>query len=385
MPRKKQHRTPGLRWRNEVWHIEKRTRFAPSGWIRESTGTSDRSEAERYLIRRLADLEREAQQLDAGHHTFDEAGRRYLSEIVSLSSAEDVALHLSQLLPFIGSLRLEEVHDGTLTEFIRHELERGLAPKSVNNAIGVVSAVLNRAAKVWRDERGRPWLRQAPPRLTRLALRGHRRRPYSLTWDEQDKLIRELPRHLQDMALFKVNTGCREQEVCQLQWDWEIAIPDASLSVFVIPAYVGGKQLVKNGEDRLVVLNQVAQNVVDARRGTGGRYVFTYRGNPVGKMNNTAWKAAWKAAGLPVSRELSRGVHNLKHTLGRRLRAVGCPEETRRDLLGHKGGSITTHYSAAELLELRGWLDRQAERSTVSTPTLTAICRTTVGWKKNAP
>ncbi len=42
-------------------------------------------------------------------------------------------------------------------------------------------------------------------------------------------------------------------------------------------------------------------------------------------------------------------VHDLKHTYGRRLRAAGVSFEDRQDLLGHKSGRITTHYSAAEL------------------------------------
>lgn len=45
-------------------------------------------------------------------------------------------------------------------------------------------------------------------------------------------------------------------------------------------------------------------------------------------------------------------VHDLKHTFGRRLRAAGVPMETRKVLLGHKNGDITTHYSAPELEEL---------------------------------
>jgi hypothetical protein len=52
------------------------------------------------------------------------------------------------------------------------------------------------------------------------------------------------------MALFKVNTGTREQEVVGLRWDWEVPIPELKTSVFVVPG--GG---VKNGEDRLVVMN----------------------------------------------------------------------------------------------------------------------------------
>ena len=45
-------------------------------------------------------------------------------------------------------------------------------------------------------------------------------------------------------------------------------------------------------------------------------------------------------------------VHDLKHTFGRRLRATGVSFEDRQDLLGHKSGRITTHYSAVELQNL---------------------------------
>ena len=44
--------------------------------------------------------------------------------------------------------------------------------------------------------------------------------------------------------------------------------------------------------------------------------------------------------------------HDLKHTFGRRLRTAGVSFEDRQDLLGHKSGRITTHYSAAELSNL---------------------------------
>jgi len=72
-------------------------------------------------------------------------------------------------------------------------------------------------------------------------------------------LFRELPLHLGNMALFKVNTGCRDEEVCGLQWSWEVAVPELETSVFVIPA-----DRVKNGETRLLVLNRMAQAVVDS-------------------------------------------------------------------------------------------------------------------------
>lgn len=110
-------------------------------------------------------------------------------------------MHLDQLFPFIGKTPLEQTHDGTLKPFIDHERKRGLSPKSVNNALGVVSVVLNRAARVWRDEQGRPWLAQAPARISRLSLKGKQSRPYPLSWEEQDGLLKTLPRHLADAAL----------------------------------------------------------------------------------------------------------------------------------------------------------------------------------------
>jgi integrase len=61
------------------------------------------------------------------------------------------------------------------------------------------------------------------------------RDPHPLTFDEQTSVFRELPAHLARMALFKVNTGCREQEVCKLKWEWEVQVPELSTPVFIIP------------------------------------------------------------------------------------------------------------------------------------------------------
>ena len=46
----------------------------------------------------------------------------------------------------------------------------------------------------------------------------------------------ESPDHLARMCLFKVNTGCREQEVCGLRWEWEIEMPELkTCRVFIVP------------------------------------------------------------------------------------------------------------------------------------------------------
>ena len=74
-------------------------------------------------------------------------------------------------------------------------------------------------------------------------------------------------------------------------------------------------------------------------------------------MLNSAWKKARARADLEGLR-----VHGLKHTFGRRLRAAGVSFEDRQDLLGHRSGWITTHYSAADLSRLIEAAESVAER-----------------------
>jgi hypothetical protein len=69
-------------------------------------------------------------------------------------------------------------------------------------------------------------------------------------------------------------------------------------------------------------------------------------------------------------------VHNLRHSFDRRLRGAGVPLETRKALLDHANGDITTHYSAAELNELRNAVDRIVNQRVAQTPTLTVVGRT---------
>ena len=255
---------------------------------------------------------------------------------------------------------------GTLRPFIEARQREGVKTTTINLALGVVRHLLNLAASEWIDEHNLTWLAFAP-KIKLLPVRDARG-PYPLAWDEQARLFQALPPHLARMALFKVNTGCRDREVCGLRWEWEVAVPELDTSVFLIP---GSK--VKNGDERLVVLNRVARSVVDSVRGQHPEFVFVYRGRPIETMNNNGWQKARQRAGLPQVR-----VHDLKHTFGRRLRAAGVSFEDRQDLLGHRSGRITTHYSAAELGNLIEAANRVCEGNVRKMPALVIL-------KKKAP
>ncbi len=164
--------------------------------------------------------------------------------------------------------------------------------------------------------------------------------------------IKELPAHLKAIALFAVNTGCRDREMCQLRWEWEVKIPELPhLRVFIVPS-----TLVKNGEDRLVICNDTARAVVEEMRGKHPTHVFSFKTRPLARILSSGWRSARKKAGLDFVR-----VHDLKHTFGRRLRSADVSLENRQDLLGHRSGKITTHYSAAELQDLYEAANRVSE------------------------
>ena len=330
-------RTAGLYKRGDIWHIDKQIRGTR---IRESTGESDLARAEEYLARKTEEVRQATIYGVRPKRAFRAAATKYLNESQHKRRIADEALHLKQLDPFIGPLPIESVHIGTLQPFIKARRKQGIKTKSINLALGVVRHILNLAASEWLDEHNLTWL-QTPPKIKLLPVTDARM-PYPLSWEEQARLFQELPTHLARMALFKVNTGTREKEVCNLRWEWEVSVPELDTSVFIIPG-----NRVKNGDERLVVLNRVAGSVIEKVRGEHPDYVFTYQGHPVTTMNNSAWRKARKRAGLTQVR-----VHDLKHTFGRRLRAAGVNYEDRQDLLGHKSGRITTHYSAAELHNL---------------------------------
>ena len=144
------------------------------------------------------------------------------------------------------------------------------------------------------------------------------------------------------MALFVLNTGVRDDVVCNLQWDWEIPVPERGISVFETPVtHVKGQRASK-----LVVCNSVAQAVVERAR---GRHTL----GPVQTMNNTAWQAARSRVGLP-----DLHIHDLRAHGRRAVAGTGIADSSRSDVLWHSKRSITDHYSMAQIMEIHNALEK---------------------------
>ena len=124
--------------------------------------------------------------------------------------------------------------------------------------------------------------------------------------------------------------------------------------------------------DDYVVCNCVAQSMVDSVRGQQEGFVFVWRRervvdlgkkplmsySPIQTMNNTAWQRARKVAELG-----DLHVHDLRHTVGMRLRESGVQERTIAELLWHTTANMTRHYSVAQIVELHAALEKVKEDS----------------------
>ena len=339
-------RRPGLRKRGEYWHIEK---VIKGHRIYESTGETNYQRAEAYYDSRINDIRQAIVYGIRPQVTFEEAVEKFLRDDCPTKSLERAGYAFDNVLPHIGEQRIDRVHDGSLAAYREARQEAGISAGTINKELGFVRRVLILAARKWRHPNGLQYLSEAP--LIEM-IKGPARKPYPLEWQEQAQFFAELPAHLERIALFDVNTGLRAAELCGLRWSWEIQVPELDTSVFMLP-----EETTKNGEERIVVLNRIARSVIESQRGKHHEYVFTYNGERIARINNHAWRKARNRVGLPLVR-----VHDLRHTFGHRLRAAGVSFEDRQDLLGHRSGRITTHYSAPDLSRLLHAVDSRVEQ-----------------------
>lgn len=244
-------RTSGLLNRKGIWHIDKKILGQR---ICESTGSDSLGEAEIYLAKRIEEIRQAKVYGVRPKRIFRQAAIKYVEENQHKASIEVEVRHIKILDKFIGDLPLESIHMSTLQKYIKGRERDKVKKRTINYGLQVVRQILNLAADLWKDQDNLSWLHKSPK--IELLAETDRSEPYPLSQDEQERLFNELPIHLQRMALFAVNTGCRDQEVCNLKWEWEIKIPEGS--VFIIPAW-----RVKNRKNRLVVLNKQAHSVVE--------------------------------------------------------------------------------------------------------------------------
>lgn len=341
--------------------------------IFQRLGNVSQDDAESWLRTRQADIDAErANSLRRGaERLWADAAAKYLIECKArqVRTLPMISRHVLDLLPYIGTVPMRDVCNDVVEDFKLDRQCEGVKNSTINRSLEVVRTTVIRAARVWRDD-GKPWLSTAPL-IEMLDEKAQKRSPYPITWSEQAKLLMRLPGHLQQMVEFSVNTGARDSNVCGLRWEWEVPVPDIKRSVFIIPA-----GFFKSERPHVLVLNDVAWDIVERQRGGHPEFVFTYtpagddkRPARVVTQNNSAFQKARADVGLTRLR-----VHDLRHTYGQRLRDARVSDEDRALLLGHATDDMSQLYATATLARLL-----EAANSVLGTRDRTTVLRVVNG------
>jgi len=224
-------------------------------------------------------------------HAWPEAVVRWLNESQHKRSLVDDKAYLRWLDPHLSKLKLKEITRDRIDRLANLKQKEGVKPATVNRLLEVVRAILRKAEREWE------WLEKAP--LIRMRKEENRRIRWIMR-AEVERLLRELPKHLADMAAFSLATGLRQSNVTQLQWS-EVDL--VKRHAWVHPDKAKAKKAIA------VPLNNDAIMILREQVGMHPQNVFSYRGKPISECNTKAWKKALKRAGIENFRW-----HDLRHT-----------------------------------------------------------------------
>jgi integrase len=274
--------------RDNVWWID----ISHKGKrLRQSTGTHVKSKAQQLHDQLKHDLWLQSSLKSIPQKYWMDAVMRWLEESQHKRTLNDDKIHLRWADSFLRNVLIIDINQDQIEAMAKAREETGVSPSTINRMLEVVRAILRKAQKEW------GWLHTVPPiRMRKI----DNKRIRWLTYKESQQLLTELPTHLQDMAKFSLATGLREANVTGLKWcdiDLErrhtMVHPDESKTKKAIP----------------VPLNTQAIQIIKMQEGMHPIYVFTYKGKPVTRCNNHAWRKALARAGIEDFRW-----HDLRHT-----------------------------------------------------------------------
>jgi integrase len=221
----------------------------------------------------------------------------------------------------LGMLSLNEI---TLDVIDRVKSARiQVASKSTaNRYLSLLRAILRKARDEWE------WVEKVPKIRQYREAAGRER---SITMQQAETLLRELPRHHRALVLFSLSTGLRQKNVLRLKW--------ANVDLQRQHAWVAASHS-KNGKPIAVPLNSTAMKVLEEQRGKHPEFVFTYFGKPLNSANTKAWKAALARAEINDFRW-----HDLRHTWATWHRQSGTPTHELQRLGGWKTASMVERYA----------------------------------------
>ncbi len=289
--------------------------------IQRSTGTEDRSKAQEYHDRLKTSLWEQQRLGIKPRRTWKEAVVRWLAETSEKATHDGDIKKLRWLDPFLGALTLDEITLDVIDR-VKSERLKMVGKSTVNRYLALVRAVLLRARDEWE------WIDKVPK--VKLFKEGPGRER-SITVEQAEKLLRELPVHQRNVVLFALATGLRQSNVLRLEW--------SHVNLETAHAWVDASQS-KNRRSIAVPLNATALDVLRRQIGKHPIRVFTYAGKPLDRANTHAWQKARKRAGIENFRW-----HDLRHTWATWHRQSGTPTHELQRLGGWRTSVMVERYA----------------------------------------
>jgi len=306
--------------RNNHWWV----RFTTPGGerVRRSTGTADKRQAQEFHDRLKTDIWNVQKLGERPKRIWEEAVIRWLKEKAHKATIAADKMHLRWLDQHLRGMELSFISRDLIDRLIKAKQAEGVSPATVNRMLQVLRALLRMAERDW------GWIDKAP--IIRL-LPELKRRVRWLTRDEADRLLAELPEHLEAMVRFSLATGLRQRNVMELSWS---QVDLGKRLAWIHPDQAKARKAIA------VPLNAEAMLVLRKLEGLHPEHVFGYRGKPVKQVNTKAWKAALKRAGIEDFRW-----HDLRHTWASWHVQAGTPQHILQELGGWETPLMVRRYA----------------------------------------
>ena len=289
--------------------------------IQRSTGTADKSQAQEYHDKLKASLWEQQRLGVKPRRSWKEAVVRRLAETADKVTHQEDIRKLRWLDAYLGELMLDAITLDVIDRIKVDKLKVAGRP-TVNRYLALVRSILLRARNDWE------WIDRVPKVKMYREGPGRER---SITAEQAEALLRELPAHQRDVVLFALATGLRQSNVVGLEW--------SHVNLAAGHAWVGANQS-KDGKPIAVPLNATALAVLRRQLGKHPEKVFTYAGKPLGWANTRAWRNALKRAGIENFRW-----HDLRHTWASWHRQAGTPTQELQRLGGWRSSVMVERYA----------------------------------------
>lgn len=303
---------------------------SPRWWVKishggrtkqRSTGTEDKTQAQEYHDKLKASLWEQQRLGVKPRRAWKEAVVRWLAETSDKATHDGDIKKLRWLDAFLGKLMLDEITLDVIDR-VKSERLKTVSKSTVNRYLAVVRSILLRARDEWE------WIDKAPKVKLFREPPGRER---SITVEQAEALLRELPAHQRDVVLFTLATGLRQSNVLRLEW--------SHVNLESGHAWVDADQS-KNRRPIAVPLNSKAVEVLRRQVGKHAVHVFTYAGRPLDRANTHAWQRALKRAGIENFRW-----HDLRHTWATWHRQSGTPTHELQRLGGWRTSVMVERYA----------------------------------------